>query len=153
MNFTSCTFPFADSSLYPCNAIRSNPGCNPGCNGDRNGNPLQFSSLGNPMDRGAWQGIVHGVTKSQTWLSDWAQHIYICVCGGECNHSWILGVLLWVKFEDDLWDLWLNNTSNFLVVQWLGTSTFTVWALVRSLVREVRSHVPHTVFKKKYHFY
>ena len=28
-----------------------------------NGNPLQYSCLGNPMDRGAWWAIVHGVTK------------------------------------------------------------------------------------------
>ena len=28
-----------------------------------NGNPLQYSFLGNPMNRGAWQTIVHGVTK------------------------------------------------------------------------------------------
>ena len=28
-----------------------------------NDNPLQYSCLGNPMDRGAWQAIVHGVTK------------------------------------------------------------------------------------------
>ena len=34
--------------------------------GQGNGNPLQYSCLGNPMDRGAWQAIVHGVTKSQT---------------------------------------------------------------------------------------
>ena len=27
------------------------------------GNPLQYSCLGNPMDRGAWRAIVHGVTK------------------------------------------------------------------------------------------
>ena len=31
-----------------------------------NGNPLQYSCLENPMDREAWQGTVHGVTKSQT---------------------------------------------------------------------------------------
>ena len=34
-----------------------------------NGNPLQYSCLENPMDRGAWQATVHGVAKSQTWLS------------------------------------------------------------------------------------
>ena len=34
------------------------------------GNPLQSSCLGNPMDRGAWQASVHGVTKSQTQLSN-----------------------------------------------------------------------------------
>ena len=35
-----------------------------------NGNPLQYSCLGNPTDRETWQVIVHGVTKSQTQLSD-----------------------------------------------------------------------------------
>ena len=38
--------------------------------GDRNGNPLQYSCLGNPMDRGAWWATVHGVSKSRTQLSD-----------------------------------------------------------------------------------
>ena len=37
--------------------------------GEGNGNPLQYSCLGNAMDGGAWQGAVHGVTKSQTRLS------------------------------------------------------------------------------------
>ena len=32
------------------------------------GNPLQYSCLENTMDRGAWQAIVHRVTKSRTWL-------------------------------------------------------------------------------------
>ena len=36
-----------------------------------NGNPLQYSSLGNPRDRGAWWATVHWVTKSWTWLGDW----------------------------------------------------------------------------------
>ena len=34
--------------------------------GEGNGNPLQYSCLGNPMDRGVWWTTVHGVTKSQT---------------------------------------------------------------------------------------
>ena len=34
--------------------------------GGGNGNPLLFLYLENPMDRGAWQATVHGVTKSQT---------------------------------------------------------------------------------------
>ena len=34
--------------------------------GEGNGNPLQYSCLGNPMDRGAWRAIVHGVAKSWT---------------------------------------------------------------------------------------
>ena len=34
------------------------------------GTPLQYSCLENPMDGGAWWAVVHGVTKSQTRLSD-----------------------------------------------------------------------------------
>ena len=32
--------------------------------GERNGNPLQYSCLGNPMDKRAWQAMVHVVAKS-----------------------------------------------------------------------------------------
>ena len=38
--------------------------------GEGNGNPLQYSCLENPMDRGVWQATVHGVAESQTRLSD-----------------------------------------------------------------------------------
>ena len=31
--------------------------------GERNDNPLQCSCLGNPMDRGAWQATIHGITE------------------------------------------------------------------------------------------
>ena len=41
--------------------------------GEGIGKPLQYSCLGYPMDRGAWQATVQGVTKSWTWLSDQAQ--------------------------------------------------------------------------------
>ena len=37
--------------------------------GEGNGNPLQYSCLENPMDRGAGWAIIHGVAKSQTRLS------------------------------------------------------------------------------------
>ena len=47
--------------------------------GEGNGNPLQYSCLENPMDRGAWRAAVYAVTKSWTRLewpnwteSDWA---------------------------------------------------------------------------------
>ena len=47
-------------------------GSNPGWGrfpGGENGNPLQYSCLENPLDRGAWWVIVYGVTNHQTWLS------------------------------------------------------------------------------------
>ena len=44
-------------------------------------NPLQYSCLENPIDRGAWQATVHGVAKSWTWLkllSIHSTHIHLC---------------------------------------------------------------------------
>ena len=38
--------------------------------GEGKGNPLQYSCLGNPMDRGAWWATVQGVTKRWTQLSN-----------------------------------------------------------------------------------
>ena len=38
--------------------------------GEGNGTPLQYSCLENPMDRGTWWAVVHGVARSQTRLSD-----------------------------------------------------------------------------------
>ena len=38
--------------------------------GEGNGNPLQYSCLGNPMDRGAWWAAIRGVAKSWTQLRD-----------------------------------------------------------------------------------
>ena len=52
--------------------------------GEGNGNPLQFSCLGNPMDRGDWWATVHGVEKNQTWLvtkqqqSHWISGTLLC---------------------------------------------------------------------------
>ena len=54
-----------------CNA--GDPGSIPGsgrCPGEGNGNPLQYSCLENPMDRGAWQATVHGVAKNRPRLNN-----------------------------------------------------------------------------------
>ena len=57
----------SDGKESTCNAEDlgsiSGSGSNPG---EGNGYPLQYSCLGNPMNRGAWQATVHGVTKSRT---------------------------------------------------------------------------------------
>ena len=56
-----------------CNA--GDGGLIPRCgrsSGKGNGNPLQYSCLGNSTDRGAWWATVHGVAKSRPRLSDWA---------------------------------------------------------------------------------
>ena len=61
---------------FPGGSVIKNPPANAGdmgsipglekSPGEGNGNQLQYSCLGNPMDRGAWQATVHGVMKSQT---------------------------------------------------------------------------------------
>ena len=45
--------------------------------GEGHGNPLKYSCLENPMDRGAWRATVHGVTMSQKRLSSQAHTLYL----------------------------------------------------------------------------
>ena len=55
----------SDSKESACK--EGDPGSIPGSGrspGEGNDNPFQYSCLKNPMDRGAWQATVHGVTKS-----------------------------------------------------------------------------------------
>ena len=61
----------------PANADLRDTGLTPGLGrspGGGHGNPLQFSCLENPIDRGDWQATVHRVTKSQTRLKQLGTH-------------------------------------------------------------------------------
>ena len=61
-----------------CNA--GDPGSIPGLGrspGGGNGNPLQYSCLGNPKDRGAWWATAYGVAKSQTQLIEFYFHFHL----------------------------------------------------------------------------
>ena len=58
----NCTVPFLKSSLWIHGRWR------------RKWQPVPYSCWENPMDRGAWQAIVHGVANSQTWLITWIDH-------------------------------------------------------------------------------
>ena len=64
--------------------------------GGEHGNPLQYSCLENPMDRGAWWATVHGgVTKSQTRLKRLSKYStgHVCV---SCS-CYNLGFILFIK--------------------------------------------------------
>ena len=75
-------YKVSDVAGVPGGSVVKNPPLNAGDSclipesgrslGAGNGNPLQDSCLENPVDRGAWWATVHGVTKSQTRLCDWA---------------------------------------------------------------------------------
>ena len=61
----------SDGKESACHA--GDPGSIPGLGrslGEVHGNPLQYSCLENPMDRGPWRATVHGVAKSQTQPSN-----------------------------------------------------------------------------------
>ena len=63
-----------------CNS--ADPGWIPGSGrspGEGTGNPLQYSCLENSIDRGAWQATVHGVTKSQTQLSNFTFFLFLSI--------------------------------------------------------------------------
>ena len=53
------------------------------CPGEGHEYPLQYFCLENPMDRGAWQGEVHRVTQSQTWLKQLSTHTHFML------HGWL----------------------------------------------------------------
>ena len=73
---TSRVSTFPGSSVGKESACKvGDPGLIPGLGrspGGGLGNPLQYSCLKYPMDRGSWWATVHAVTKSQTHLRDWA---------------------------------------------------------------------------------
>ena len=78
------------SGKEPACQCRRYKGCGFDPPGGGNGYPLQYSSLENPMDRGAWWAIVHGVAESGMIEPIWYMyytcihimyiHIYVCVC-------------------------------------------------------------------------
>ena len=59
-----------DESLFP--GLGRSPG-------EENGSLLQYSCLGNSMNRGVWWATVHGVSKSRTWHKDWV-HMHTMTC-------------------------------------------------------------------------
>ena len=70
---------------FPGGSVVKNPPANAGdtdlvlglgrSSGGGNGNPLQYSCHGNPMDRGAWWGTVHGVAKESDTSEGLSMHV------------------------------------------------------------------------------
>ena len=94
-----------------------------------NGIPLQYSCLENSMGGRAWQAIVHGATKSWTWLSDLVTHtitiFFSLIFKSACLYHFILkptcifGMSLYCS-EGKIWLCWcvhfLLPTSVFLLL-------------------------------------
>ena len=63
------------------------------------GNPLQYSSLENPMDRGVWRVTVHGVTQSRTWLKWLSTHAHTQIS------TWKLNTLCSTGLNSPSWEV------------------------------------------------
>ena len=74
-----------------------------------NGNPLQYSCLENPLNRGAWRAIVHGVAKSQTQVKGHSTHAH----GQESLRK--SGVALRVNKKVQTAGLWCNLINNRMI--------------------------------------
>ena len=93
--------------------------------GEGNGNPLHYSCLENPMDRGAWWVIVHGVTKSWTRLNTVDTY---SVCTLECmKRAGLMASIFTIKTNKQkqreasrLWEIMDQSISSTVVaVSWL----------------------------------
>ena len=89
------TYTYIHTWGFPRGSVVKNPPANAGAERDAclipgsgkvpaggNSNPLQYSCLGNSMDRGAWRATVHGVAESDTTerLSTQTLHPYVYTC-------------------------------------------------------------------------
>ena len=92
----------SDGKASACNV--GDPGSTPGSGrppGEGNGNPLQSSCLGNPMDAGAWWPTVHGVAKSWTRLSDFT---FTC-----CTHLTPISGCM-INLNREIWNDYIDST-------------------------------------------
>ena len=103
-------------------------------------NPLQYSCLENPMHRGAWWATVHGVTKSQTRLSDFSftftfmhwrrkwQPIPVFLPGESHGYRSLVGYSTWGHKELDMIK-WLSMHPYFILLslehfwEWKGSNS------------------------------
>ena len=115
---------------YACNT--GNLGSIPGSGrspGEGNGNPLQYSCLGNPVDRGAWWAIVHGGHKESD-MSEWLNtHMASCGDGHTPAFSLCCHFLLVDGAADGLCPrLWRQpNLSLFIILVKTATPSLVVW--------------------------
>ena len=111
--------------------------------GEGNGNPLQYSCLGNPMGRGVWQATVQRVPQSQTWLKQLSTYARVCVCVCVCVCIYI------VRHKDPGWYIyqWLSH-SIYIRLLWKASSNTDCWVpLQESQIQCVKSGANSQVIK------
>ena len=109
----------SDGKASVCNA--GDPDSIPGLGsspGEGKDSPLQYSCLENPIDRGAWCTAVHGVTKSQTWLSDFTFTLVFSmysVITSLNSNNFPCSFQIWISFISFCYLIAVVRTSNTLL--------------------------------------
>ena len=94
--------------------------------GGGHGNPLQYSFLENPMDRGAWQAIVHRVKKSWTQLKQFSTHAHLLQIF--FPSLWFIFSFSWLSFAE----------QKFLFL--VKSSWWMISLIIETLVLHLKSH-------------
>ena len=84
------------------------------CPGGGHGNPLQYSYLENPMDRGAWWATVHRVAKGWTWLKWLGMHTCNILLQVYFTFKWSIHQLMGFGVVSTLWLLWIMLLQTFI---------------------------------------
>ena len=120
-----------------------------------NGNPLQSSCQENPMDGGAWQVRVHGVTKSWTWLSDFTSLTSYFVIG-EGNGNPLQYFCLENPMDRGAWQAMVHGfAEGWTHLKWLSSSSMLcmnpdLWSGLRSFMAQKLIYlinIPHILGK------
>ena len=97
--------------------------------GEGNGTPLHYSCLENPMDGGAWWAVLHGVARSQTWLTQLHFHFSLS-CIGEGNGNPFQCSCLENPREGAAWWAAISGvTQSRSRLKQLSSSSSTCWLL------------------------
>ena len=98
--------------------------------GEGNGNPLQYSCLENPMERGAWWATVHRVTKSRTRLK-WLSTTLDCSPPGSSVHGIFQARILdWVAISYARESSWPRDGTHVSCVCCTGWQILFYWAVL-----------------------
>ena len=93
------------------------------CSREGNGNPLQYSCLGNPVDRGAWWAALHEVSQSQIRLKQLSMH----TCIGEGNGNRLqYSCLEYPRDGGTWWAATYGVAQSQTQMKWLSSSTTTI---------------------------
>ena len=94
--------------------------------GEGNGNPLQCSCLGNPMDREVCWATIHVVTKSWTWLSDWTTTTYLLWRNVYSNPLSIKKKMDWLLTANCNISLYILDTKSLANIQFTNIFSHSV---------------------------